>query len=499
MTAAKKRPATRRAAPPEEPPHPADTAALERTLPHNLDAERSVLGAVLVQNALFDIAREILHRGDFYRDAHARIWDAIVRLVDERNAAVDFLMLKEELGRVGELDDVGGPAYLSGLTDGIPQATNVRYYAGIVKDKSRLRQIIYTANTALVAAYEAQDSAEEILQRTDAAFLDLEDGSGARLRSLAEGAGELFQRITYRVEHKGELTGVDTGFDSLNGETLGWQRGDLNIVAARPSIGKTAFLLNSIINGARGPQKVRTALFSLEMTEVDIHDRIIAILAGVDAMRIRSGQLGAVDLEKLGRAIGVFAELPIFIDERVGLKAEDIRSAARRMKAEHGLDHLVIDYVQLVKGSTDRRNASRNEEVSDLVTKLKDLAGELRIPVTIASQLTRANEKRPDPRPKLSDLRESGALEQVAALVGFLHRKNHREGGTTEFGIAKQRNGPTGTVNLTFDRDLQTFTDGGDPLPDEPKPERKRKSKPRGRTAGPLVDDEPPPPQDEDL
>ncbi len=466
-------------------------AAAERTLPHNLEAERSVLGAVLTHNATFDIAREILHRGDFYRDAHARVWDAIARLVDERKSEVDFVTLKEELARAGNLDEVGGPAYIASLADGVPRSTNVRHYAGIVKDKSRLRQIIYTANRALADAYEGADPAEEILHRADAAFLDLEEGTGARLRSLAEGAGELFRRIEYRVEHKGELTGIDTGFESINGETLGWQRDDLNVVAARPSIGKTAFILNSVINGARAPKPVRTAVFSLEMKEIDLHDRIIATLAGVDAMRIRSGQLGAMDLERVGRAIGVFAELPIFIDERVGLTVEQIRSAARRMQAEHGLDHVVVDYGQLIRGSSERRNASRNEEMTDIVTKLKNLAGELHVPVMMISQLTRANEKRPDPRPRLSDLRESGAIEQVAALVAFLHRKNHREGGTTEFVIAKQRNGPTGTVNLTFDRDLQTFTDGGEPLADDPpKVSKPRKRKAAARRPGPLVDDE---------
>jgi replicative DNA helicase len=494
MTARRRRPTG-----PEEPPHPADTiASVERTLPHNLEAERSVIGAVLVQNALFDIAREVLHRGDFYRDAHARIWDAIVRLIDERRSQVDFVTLKEELGRVGMLDEVGGPAYVASLADGIPQATNIRHYAGIVKDKSRLRGVIYAANRAVADAYEAQESADEILQRADAAFLDLGDGTGARLRSLSEGVAALFRRIEYRVEHKGELTGVDTGFESINGETLGWQRGDFNVIAARPSIGKTAFILNSIINGARAAKPVRTALFSLEMTEVDLHDRIIAILAGVDAMRIRSGQLGALDMERIAHALQVFQDLPIFIDERVGLKVEDIRSAARRMQAEHGLDHVVVDYGQLVKGSSERRGASRNEEMTDIVTKFKNLGGELRVPVTMLSQLTRANEKRNDPRPKLSDLRESGAIEQVAALVGFLHRKNHREGGSTEFIIAKQRNGPTGTVMLTFDRDLQTFTDGGDPLPADapaaPRAPRKRAPK---RTAGPLVDEIPPPGDDD--
>lgn len=456
-----------------------------------------MLGVVIAHDG-YEVAAEVLRGEDFYRDAHRRLWDAVGRLVNERKVAVDFLTLKEELLRVGELDEVGGPAYIAGLVDGIPRATNLRYYAGIVRDKARLRSIIYAANKALLLAYEGEETLEHILETADKAFLDIRDPNAGRLRSLREGMSAFFERIEYRYAHRGELTGIDTGFPSLNGESLGWQRGDLNVVAARPSIGKTAFLINSMLNAARGPQAVRVAYFSLEMTEVDIYDRIVANVAGIDAMRIRSGQLGALDFEKVAQATNVIAELPIFIDERVGLTVPEIRSAARRMAAEHGVDHIVIDYGQLIGGSLDaRRHANRNEEMTDIVTRLKNLAGELKVPVTMASQLSRANEKRPDPRPKLSDLRESGAIEQVAAVVAFLHRKNHREGGTTEFILAKQRNGPTGTVNLTFDRDLQTFTDGGDPIPDDPPAERKPR-KGRKTSATPSMYDEPPPPDDAD-
>lgn len=480
-------------------PHPSEpiptpaVQSVDRTLPHNLDAERSVLGAIITHNEAFEVATEILSDRDFYRDAHARIYRALERLI-ERKVDVDFVTLKEELGRVGELDDVGGPGYISSLSDGMPRSSNVKFYANIVREKGRLRGLIYAANKTLSDAYEAEDTVDAILERADRSLLDLGTESGGRMRSLAEMVPDLFKRIEYRVEHKGELTGVDIGFASINQETLGLQAGDLNIIAARPSIGKTAFEINSALYGAMGPHRVKTAMFSLEMTEVQLMDRIVATIAGVDAMRVRSGMLGALDLQAVGLAMAKMGELPIHVDDRVGLKPSEIRATCRRLKAEEGLDHVIVDYGQLVKPEGLRPGANRNEQLEMIATRLKDLAGELLIPVTMLSQLSRANEKRPDPKPKLSDLRESGALEQIAALVAFLHRKNHREGGTTQFIIEKQRNGPTGTVNLTFNRDTQTFTDGGE---DPPEPERKpRKKTTSKRGAGPLVDE--PPLGDED-
>lgn len=449
-------------------------ADIERTLPHNLEAERSVLGAILSHNDALELVRDVLTADDFYRDAHRRIYRAMAGLSDNR-FPIDYVTLREALVRTGELDEVGGPAYVSSLTDGVPRSTNAGHYARIVKDKATLRAVIYAANKMLTDAYEAADDPDDVLERADRELLGIKRLGSSRLAFVREGITEMRQRLEHRVEHKGELLGIDTGYDSINAETLGWQAGDLNIIAARPSIGKTAFVLNSI-SGAALTQQTRTAFFSLEMRRQQLMDRQLAMIAGVDAHRIRSGQLGTEDFKRITDAIEIQRDLPIAIDDRTGRTAIEVRTICRRMRAEHGLDLVVIDYVQLMPGCSGRRGASRNEEVTDTSHRLKDLADELNVPILLLSQLSRANDKRPDPRPKLSDLRDSGALEQDADMVAFLHRRNHREGGTTAFILEKQRNGPTGSVNLTFDRDLQRFIDGGeDPPEPEPKPRGKRK------------------------
>lgn len=459
----------------------------ERTLPHNLDAERSVLGAILVHNDAYDTAAQQLQGAHFYRDAHRRIWEAMRILIDERKIVADFVTLREELTKRQELDEVGGPAYLSSLADGVPRATNVRYYASIVRDKAMLRDLIFAANRILTAAYEGEQEPPDLLRSADRALLaiathGLRDGMlplNARLRAVTE-------RLEYRVAHKGELTGVDTGFDSINGETLGWQPGDLIIIGARPSIGKTAFMLNSILAAVRGHR--RAAVFSLEMTRAQLEDRILAILAGIDAQRIRSGHIAGLEYPRIAEAFEVMHGLPLAIDDTSRVTMAEIRAICRRLKAEEGLDLVVVDYIQLVPGTLDRRGSTRNDEVTDIATRGKDLAKELGVPILILSQLTRANEKRPDPRPKLSDLRESGSLEQIADVVAFLHRRHHRESGTTNFIIEKQRNGPTGSCNLTFDRDTQTFTDGGVEPPEPEKSPRKPSDRTRTKARGSLYE-----------
>lgn len=448
----------------------------ERTLPSNLEAERSVLGAILIHNDAFDPATAVLRGEDFYRDAHRRIFNAMARLM-ERKSVIDFVTLKEELGRSGDMEHVGGPAYLSGLTDGVPRATNVKSYAGIVRDKAVLRNVIYAANKVLTDAYDAEESVDEILSRADRSFLDLsttgrnEDG---RMVAMADSMGEMFARIEHRHEHRGELQGVTSGFKEVDELTLGYQPGDLVIMAARPSIGKTSSTIHTIIAAAE-MQKVRSVVFSLEMRRSQLQDRILAVLSGVDARRIRSGHFGAADFDAIGAAMERMRALPITIDDKAGRNALYIRQACRRLKAEQGLGLVVIDYVQLMPGCLEGRNPTRNEQVTDIATRLKELADDLSCPIILLSQLSRANDKRPDPRPKLSDLRESGSLEQVADIVAFLHRRHHREGGTTKFILEKARNGPTGEVNVTVDLDTQRWSDGGeDPPEPEPKPRRKK-------------------------
>lgn len=466
---------------------PAPAAVDERSLPANLEAERSVLGAVLVHNDALDAVYEAVRPTDFYRDAHRRIYEAMLRLFD-RKTTVDFVTVKEELARVGDLDDVGGPAYIASLVDGVPRAINAKYYAGIVREKAMLRNIITAANRVLTDAYLAEQPAAVVLADADRAFIDLTADGARHIRTatLKSTMGQTFARLEHRHEHRGELLGITTGFASLDEQTLGWQSGDLIIVAARPSVGKTAFTLNAM--AASAATGARWVMFSLEMKREHLEDRILAALAGVDAQRIRSGHLGAADFSKISEAIERMANLPITIDDRSGLTAVQIRQACRRIKSESGLDAVAVDYAQLMKGCLQKRDPTRNEELTDAITRLKDMADELGVPALVLSQLARKGKYEKDPRPQLDELRDSGAIEQAADVVIGLHRPNYRESGTTEALFLKQRNGPTGTRLTTFDRDTQTFTDGGDPLPE---PGRRRG---QGKAAPPEPEGEEQPP-----
>lgn len=441
-------------------PAPAPPPDDQRILPHNLEAERSVLGAILIHNESFVELASLLTAKDFYRVAHRQIWEAVVTVVDDRKQGLDFVTLKDELARRGELEEVGGPSYISSLTDGLPHSSNIKHYAGIVREKARLRALIRTASALMVTAYDGAESSGALIAKADRALLDLQS-AGDRRSLVGMTPGALLTDLEDRVATKGVLRGVDTGFASINGETMGWQAGDLIIIAARPSIGKTTFVMNSVVAGA-GAQGKHVAIFSLEMRRIQLEYRMLASLAKVPLRKLFTGYLAPADYPPLNEAFTKIDQLPLYIADRAGQSAGDIRMACRRLRNETQLDLVVIDYVQLMAGSLDRRGATRNEEVTDISRKLKVLADELAVPVLLLSQLNRGADARLDPRPKLSDLRESGALEQDADLVCFLHRKNHREGGVTNFIIEKQRNGPTGTVNLTLDRDITLFTDGGE-------------------------------------
>ena len=434
-----------------------------QTLPHNLEAERSVLGAIIVHNDAFEHATQVITADDFYRDAHRRIWAAIAYLIDERRVVVDFVTLKEELNRRGEMDEIGGPAYLGSLADGVPRATNVKFYAGIVKDKSGLRSLIFAANKILTDAYAAEDTAVDIIARADRELLNVQNAHvSGRMGELKDSTSSLIADFGTRVENRGMLTGVDTGFVSINELTFGWQPGDLVVLAARPSIGKTTFVMNSALAAARTGKRI--AIFSLEMRRRQLEYRIVSSLSGVAATRLLSGFISAVEYPKISYAFEQIGRLSVSIDDRARQTVQDIRSACRRMKAEGGLDMVVVDYVQLMAGSLDRKGTTRNEELTDISRRMKILADEIASPIMMLSQLRRLDGRR---RPQLEDLRESGALEQDADIVAFLHRGDHRAGGTTEFILAKQRNGPTGTVKLAFDRDILTFTDAGQETAEE--------------------------------
>lgn len=438
----------------------ADTQTVaDRALPHNLEAERSVLGAILIQNDAYNTAVELVHPEDFYRDAHRRIFDRIIAL-SERGSAVDFVTLKEELGRSGELESVGGPAYIASLTDGVPRATNVEYYAKIVKEKAVLRNLISAANTILRDAYEADQDAAEILDRAEHSIFQIAEG---RIRtgfvSLYDIAQDSVEAIQKAHEEKKLITGVPTGFEDLDNLTSGFQRGDLIIVAARPSMGKTSLALN--IAQHVGTKTGKTVgVFSLEMSREQLFLRMLSSEAMIDGHALRTGFLRSDDWGRLTEALGVLGQAKVFIDDTPGIGVLEMRAKSRRLAAEHGLHLLVIDYIQLMQGRG--RFDNRTQELGAISRALKGLAKELDVPVVVLSQLSRAPESRSDHRPQLSDLRESGALEQDADVVLLIFREDayNREAehaGVAEIIIAKQRNGPTDTVRLAFIRERTRF------------------------------------------
>jgi replicative DNA helicase len=434
-------------------------STVERMLPHNLEAERSVLGAILIQNATYNVAAEVVRPEDFYRDAHRRIFARIIEL-SERGEAVDFVTLKEELGRAGELDTVGGPAYIASLVDGVPRATNVEHYAKIVKEKAVLRNLIAAANTILSDAYEADQDAADILDRAEHTIFEIAEGrirSGfLPLSALAEAASESIQKAH---DEKKLITGVPTGFNDLDNLTSGFQRGDLIIVAARPSMGKTSLALNVAQHvGTKTDHTV--GVFSLEMSREQLFLRMLASEAEIDGHALRTGFLRTDDWGRLTEALGVLGQAKVYIDDSPSIGVLEMRAKSRRLAAEHGLHLLVVDYIQLMQGRG--RFDNRTQELGQISRALKGLAKELNIPVVVLSQLSRAPEARSDHRPQLSDLRESGALEQDADVVILIYREDfyNPDGAgdsVADIIVAKQRNGPTDTVKLAFIKERTRF------------------------------------------
>jgi replicative DNA helicase len=461
-------------------PDPVDVDVAEsRVLPHNLEAEKALLGAIILDEKFLDQIAPMLQEHEFFRLAHRLLFKACLTLAYDRRVAIDPLTLRDYLAAKGELEECGGPAYIAALTDGMPRASNVAHYAGIVREKALLRGLIKTANELLAGAYDVEAGAATLLQDADRQLIDLQRRRASRLVDVRTRSSAIYEEIEYLTNHQGELSGVDTGFQSINEVTLGWQRTDLNVLAARPSIGKTAFILNSAVAAAALGKRV--AIFSLEMRLKQLERRMLSQLSGVPLSRILSGYMGEDDFPRLTEAMSRLEQLAIFVDDRAGQSILDIRASCRRLRAEQGLDLVIIDYVQLMPGTLEQRGATRNEQVTDISRRTKALADEVDVPILLLSQLSRAGEKE-GRRPVLSDLRESGALEQDADLVAFLHRRHHLESGTTKFIIEKQRNGPGGTLNLTINRDIQTFTDGGeDPPAPEPKAEKPKAGRPLWR------------------
>jgi replicative DNA helicase len=436
----------------------ASDITLEKNLPHSMDAERSVLGAILIDNQAINRAQEILREADFYRDNHRKIFKVMEDL-SERSTAIDEITLKEELGRAGHLESVGGPAYIASLADGVPTSSHVEYYARIVKEKSVLRGLISSASRILTDCYKAEEAAEEILDRAESSIFriaqDSMTGGFLSIRAIADSSLKVIEELT---EKRSLLTGLATGYERLDEYTAGLQKSDLIVVAARPAMGKTTFCLNLAQNSAILEGK-KIGIFSLEMSKEQLFLRMLCSLGRIDAHLLRTGRLSKDDWKKLTEAFAKLSSAGIFIDDSAGISVLEMRAKARRLKSEHSLDLLIVDYLQLVRGRSTAEN--RTQEISEISRSFKELAKELQVPVIAISQLSRAPETRGgDRRPQLSDLRESGAIEQDADVVLFIYREEvykptDDNRGKAELIIAKQRNGPIGMVPLAF---LKSYT-----------------------------------------
>ena len=431
----------------------------DRTLPHNHEAERTVLGAVLVDNQAFNSAAEVLKREDFYRDSHRRIFDAMAALA-ERSQPIDLVTLKDELVRESALEAVGGAAYLGALLDGVPRITSVEHWSRIIKEKAVLRNLIHAGNRIVQSCYEGEDEAAVLLDQAEKSIFDIaERRIRAGFISMREIVKQSFRTIDQLSQSKDVVTGLATGFVDIDEMTSGLQKGELVIVAARPAMGKTSFCLNIAQHVAmRVGQTV--GLFSLEMSKEQLALRFLCADARVDAHRLRTGKLNEKDWARLAKAYNDLAQSRIFIDDSATVSPLEMRAKCRRLKAEHGLGLVIVDYLQLVTSAG--RSENRQQELSAISRSMKGLAKELGVPVIALSQLSRAPEARTDRRPQLSDLRDSGAIEQDADIVMFIYREEEykpsdENRGLAEIIIGKQRNGPTGSRKLAFIKEFTRF------------------------------------------
>ena len=434
----------------------------DRLPPQNLEAEQAVLGAIFLEPSSLTLASEILLPEDFYRGAHQRIFDAMLKLTD-KGEAVDLITVTEELAAAKLLEDIGGISYLSELAGSAPTAANIAYYAKIVEEKSILRRLIRTATEIAQEGYNREDEVDSLLSEAEKSIMEVSQkkNSGA-FHHIKDVLFRTYDNIETLHNRVGDVTGVATGFAELDKITAGFQRNDLIIVGARPSMGKTAFALNIAQNVATKTGE-NVAIFSLEMGAEQLVMRMLCSEGNIDAQRLRTGSLTEEDWGKLTMAMGSLSNAGIFIDDTPGVRVQDIRSKCRRLKQEQGgLGMIMIDYLQLILGSGRTSSDNRQQEVSEISRSLKQLARELEVPVIALSQLSRGVEQRQDKRPMMSDIRESGSIEQDADIVAFLYRddyydKESENKNIIEIIIAKQRNGPTGTVSLAFVKEYNKF------------------------------------------
>jgi replicative DNA helicase len=437
--------------------------SLAHTLPANVEAERSILGAILLDNLSYNQAAEHLKPEDFSLDSHRRIYTRMVDLA-ESSRPIDMITLVEELDRRKELEAIGDVGYVSGLLDGVPDRPSIEHYIKIVRDKALLRGLIHVANSAIARASEQSDLAEEVLNDAEAAIMQLsEKRIGRGFLGVQEIVKESFGSVDALLQRGQRITGLATHYADLDEMTSGFQKADLVIIAGRPSMGKTAFAMNIAENAAIEDQKV-VGMFSLEMSREALLLRLLCSRARVDSHKMRTGSLWRDDMTKVVQAMDELAHAPIFIDDTPGIVLSEMRAKARRLKQSQGkLDLLIVDYLQLMSGG-GRRFENRTQEVSAISRGLKGLAKELSVPVIALSQLSRAPESRGgDHRPQLADLRESGSIEQDADVVAFIFREEvYKQDdpdlqGKAELIIAKQRNGPTGKVKLAFIKNSTRF------------------------------------------
>ena len=436
---------------------------IERVPPQNIEAEQAVLGAMLIKKEAIAEVSQLLKPADFYREAHRIVYETMLELFN-KNEAVDLITVTEQLRKNDLLEKAGGIAFVTSLANAVPTAANVEYHARIVEEKAQLRNLINSATEIAGMAYEASDDITDVMDKSEKMILEVaaRQNSGSFV-PIKEILMDTFSKIEKLYETKGGITGLPSGFKDLDKLTSGLQPSDLILVAARPSMGKTAFTLNIAQHVAVHENK-SVAFFSLEMSKEQLVQRMLCSEGGIDSQRLRVGELEENDWEKLINAADRLSRAPIYIDDTAGITVMELRSKARRLKAEHDLQLIVIDYLQLMQGRSSKNSDNRQQEISEISRSLKALARELNVPVIALSQLSRSVESRQVKKPMLSDLRESGSLEQDADIVMFLYREDYYDKDTehknqTEVIIAKHRNGPVDTVNLYFQKEYTKFRD----------------------------------------
>ncbi len=432
---------------------------LDKIPPQNLEAEMAVLGSMLLDEDAMSVAFESLDKDCFYKDTHRKIFEAIAGLYNA-NKAVDLITLTDELKKDGTLDEIGGVSFLTALVNSVPTAANISHYVGIVKEKNTLRTLINNATKIVSLCYESEGNVAEVVDNAERFIFEVSDrknqGSYLHLKEIIKDSIETIDRLYQKKEH---VTGIPTGYIDFDIKTAGLQPSDLIVIAGRPSMGKSAFAIG-IAEYVGVVEKAPLVIFSLEMSKEQLVQRMLCSHAKVDAHKVRTGYLATSDWPRLTAAAGKLSEAPIFIDDSPAISVMELRAKARRLKAHHDIKLIILDYLQLMRGTANIEN--RQQEISEISRSLKALARELHVPVIAISQLSRAVEARTDHRPQLSDLRESGAIEQDADVVVLLLRDEYyspssENQGMAEVMIAKQRNGPVGSLNLTFIKEYTRF------------------------------------------